>query len=182
MPPRAWILGSINGILACISSCANVPVVPPLETVEYVDVERYMGKWYEIANYPTFFNRRCTATTAEYALQDDGTVQVVNECRIDEPSGRLNRIEGTATVVNDQTNAELKVRFFLFGQGDYWIIALDEDYQWAVVGDPNRQTLFILSRTPTLEDEVYQDILDQVRAKCYDPDALELTVQVTEGE
>jgi len=166
-----------------IPSCSplSAPQVPPLETVPFVDVERYMGKWYEIASYPTFFNSRCTATTAEYTLQDDGTVQVVNECHIGDPSGRVNRIEGTARVVDEETNAELKVRFFLFGQGDYWIIDLDENYQWAVVGDPARATLFILSRTPTLEDAVYQGILSRVREKCYDPEDLNLTVQVTEG-
>ena len=164
-----------------IPSCSSMPHVPPLETVPFVDVERYMGKWYEIASYPTFFNSRCTATTAEYTLQDDGTVRVVNECSIGDPSGRVNRIEGTARVVNEATNAELEVRFFLFGQGDYWIIDLDESYQWAVVGDPRRTTLFILSRTPALEDDVYQGILSRVREKCYDPEYLNLTVQVTDG-
>jgi apolipoprotein D and lipocalin family protein len=174
-------LGIVN-VLVLMPSCSSVPIVPPLETVEFVDIEQYMGKWYEIASYPTFFNRRCTATTAEYTLQDDGTVRVVNECRIGDPSGRLDRIEGTARVVNEETNAELKVSFFFFGAGDYWIIELEENYQWAVVGDPGRRTLFILSRTPTLEDGVYQDILSRVRANCYDPDYLTLTPQVAEGE
>ncbi len=178
---RAGAALGIANVLVLMPSCSSIPVVPPLETVEFVDIEQYMGKWYEIASYPTFFNRRCTATTAEYTLQDDGTVRVVNECRIGDPSGRLDRIEGTARVVNDETNAELKVSFFFFGQGDYWIIELEEDYQWAVVGDPGRQTLFILSRTPALEDAVYQDILSRVRAKCYDPDYLTLTPQDMNG-
>ena len=164
-----------------IPSCASMPHVPPLETVPFVDVQRYMGKWYEIASYPTFFNSECTATTAEYALQSDGTVQVVNECRIGDPSGRIDRIEGTARVLNEETNAELKVSFFWPFEGDYWIIDLDEDYQWAVVGDPGRVTLFILSRTPTLADDVYHGILTRVRAKCYDPEFLRQTVQVTDG-
>lgn len=175
MRPRMCLLLGIGLVL--LPSCVSMPQVPPLETVPYVDVERYMGTWYEIASYPTFFNRRCTATTAQYTLRDDGTVRVVNECRIGDPSGRVDRIEGTARVVDTQTNAKLKVSFSFFAQGDYWIIALDENYQWAVVGDPGRQTLFVLSRTPTLPDEVYQDILDRVRAKCYDPDVLELTPQ-----
>lgn len=178
---RACTLLSMTCVLVVVPSCSSMPFVPPLETVTFVDIERYMGKWYEIASYPTFFNRRCTATTAEYTLQDNGTVRVVNECRIGDPSGRVDRIEGTARVVNEETNAELKVSFFIFGEGDYWIIDLQEDYQWAVVGDPARQTLFILSRTPTLEDDVYQDILNRVRAKCYDPDHLTLTPQVPDG-
>lgn len=181
MSHRILGLLTTTSVFVVLLSCTSMPQVPPLETVSSVDIERYMGLWYEIASYPTFFNNRCTATTAEYTLQDDGTVQVVNECRIGDPSGRVDRIEGTARVVNEQTNAELKVSFFFFGEGDYWIIALDEDYQWAVVGDPGRTTLFILSRTPTLEADVYQGILDQVRAKCYDPDHLSLTVQEADG-
>ena len=163
--------------LITIPACGSMSGVRPLETVEFVDVERYMGLWYEIASFETFFNRRCTNTTAAYTLQDDGTVQVVNECRIDDASGRLNRIEGTASVVNTETNAELEVRFFFFGRGDYWIIALDENYEWAVVGDPAYQTLFILSRTPTLDDAVYDEILAQASAKCYNTDLLTLTLQ-----
>jgi len=164
-----------------VSSCAPAMHAPPLETVAFVDIPRYMGKWYEIASYPTFFNSNCTATTAEYALRDDGTVRVVNECRIGDPSGRLNRIEGTARVVDTETNAKLTVSFSLFARGDYWIIDLDEDYRWAVVGDPLRSTLFILSRTPTLDDEVYDGILGRLLEKCYDPAYLELTAQPTEG-
>jgi apolipoprotein D and lipocalin family protein len=170
-------------IALVVAGCAPPPSpnVPPLQTVPFVDIERYVGKWYEIASYPTIFNADCTATTAEYAIRDDGTVQVINECRLGDPSGPLDRIEGTARVVNEATNAELKVSFFLFAEGDYWIIELDEDYQWAVVGDPARQTLFILSRTPTLDHAVYQQLLDLIRADCYDPDLLELTVQVPDG-
>ena len=167
------VLSSVVSVF--LTSCSSQPQVPPLETVPFVDIERYMGLWYEIASYPTFFNQRCTNTTAEYTLLDDGRVQVVNECRIGDANGRIDRIEGTAQVVNDETNAELKVRFFLFGEGDYWIIDLDEDYQWAVVGDPGRTTLFVLSRTPMLEDEVYQGILESIRDCCYDTGALELT-------
>ncbi|MBN1343299.1 MAG: lipocalin family protein [Phycisphaerae bacterium] len=162
-----------------VPSCTPAPHVPDLETVAFVDVQRYMGKWYEIASYPTFFNATCAATTAEYTLRDDGTVRVVNECRIGDPSGRLNRIEGTARVVDEQTNAKLIVSFSLFAQGDYWIIDLDEDYQWAVVGDPKRSTLFILSRTPTLDDEIYDGILGRLSEKCYDPEYLRLTIQAT---
>ena len=161
-----------------LTSCSSVSWVLPLETVEYVDVEQYMGKWYEIASYPTFFNTNCTATTAEYTLQNDGSVKVINECRIGSPTGRLNRIEGTARVVDETTNAELKVMFSFFAQGDYWIIALDDEYQWAVVGDPGRTTLFVLSRTPTMDDNTYEEILTLIRGSCYDPDNLVLTTQV----
>jgi apolipoprotein D and lipocalin family protein len=170
--------------VGCFAFLACAPTLtthlPPLTTVPFVDLDRYVGKWYEIASYPTPFNEGCTATTAEYTALDDGTIGVVNECRIGDPSGELNRIEGTARIVNETTNAQLKVSFFIFAEGDYWIIDLDEEYQWAVVGDPIRSTLFILSRTPTLDDTSLQGILSRLPEKCYDPDYLAFTVQPTQ--
>lgn len=172
---RAWIFLGATCLL--IPSCVPASHVLPLETVASVDIPSYMGKWYEIASYPTFFNTNCTATTATYTLQEDGTVRVVNECRVGDVTGPVSRIEGTARVVDTETNAKLKVSFSLFPEGDYWIIDLDEEYQWAVVGDPRRSTLFILSRTPTLDDDVYEGILSRLPEKCYDPEDLELTPQ-----
>ena len=179
MRSKTWLAFGL--ISATFLSCSPPVPLPPLETVDFVDVERYMGTWYEIASIPTFFNENCTATTAEYTLREDGTVGVVNECRLRDPTGRVNRIEGVARVVDPETNAELVVSFFCFDEGDYWIIDLDEDYQWAVVGDPDRATLFILSRTRTLEDDTYQGILSRLPAKCYDPERLELTEQPEDG-
>jgi apolipoprotein D and lipocalin family protein len=170
----------LGAVCLVLPACSTPAPYPPLETVEFVDIERYLGKWYEIASIPTSFTSGCTGTTAEYTLLDDGRVGVVNQCCIGDPSGRLNRIEGTACVVNCETNAQLSVCFRFFGTGDYWIIDLDEDYQWAVVGEPSRRTLFILSRTPTLDDEIYQGILSRLPEQCYDPDRLQLTVQPPE--
>lgn len=168
--------------ITCIALAGCCPVEPtlPLPTVEFVDLQQYVGKWYEIASYPAFFSAGCTATTAEYTARDDGTIGVVNECRLDNPSGPVNRIEGTARVVDEVTNAKLKVSFFLFIEGDYWIIDLDEEYQWAVVGEPSRRTLFILSRTPTLDPDIYEGILSRLPELGYDPERLELTLQVTD--
>lgn len=164
---------------ACFLATSASTDGPSLDTVDAVDLERYIGKWYEIASYPTFFNANCTATTAEYAIRDDGTVSVINECRLGATSGPLSRIEGSARVVDEETNAKLEVSFFLFPAGNYWIIDLDEEYQWAVVGEPSRRTLFILSRTPSLDAETYQGILDRLAGQSYDPAQLTLTPQAT---
>lgn len=162
--------------LLWLMGCASMPS-EPLEVVENVDVGRYMGKWYEIASYPAPFQQGCVGSTAEYDLRDDGTVRVVNRCYEGSFEGDLRRVEGTARVVDEDTNARLKVSFFWPFEGDYQIIDLDKDYQWAVVGEPSRSYLWILSRTPTLPDEVYESILSRLPAQGYNPARLDMTPQ-----
>lgn len=147
---------------------------PPLEVAESVDLDRYAGRWYEIAKYPTWFQRGCSAATAEYTLRDDGVVEVLNTC-LPDAGGEPWTIRGTATVADTTTNAKLAVRFpnspF---PAPYWIIELDADYQYAVVGEPSRSFLWILSRTPTMAPATYQDIIDRLPDKGYDPARLQL--------
>lgn len=140
-----------------------------VKTVSYVDVERYMGLWYQLAAYETNFNQGLVAVTAEYTLLDDGTVQVFNRGYQDSFDGVVDEILGTATVVNTDTNAELIVNFpsvpFNFPFANYLIVVLDqENYSYAAVTDPFKSTLFILSRTPELDDTTYQLILDELEA------------------
>ena len=155
-----------------------MPVVTtPLDVVEQVELERYTGVWYEIARYPAPFQQGCVGTTAEYTIRADGRIRVVNRCREGSLDGAEQTIEGVARVVDTQTNAKLKVSFFPPFEGDYWIIELDPDYQWAVVGEPARRYLWILSRTPTLDESIYQAILAGLEEKGYDPARLEETTQ-----
>ena len=150
---------------------------PPLSVVDSVDLQRYLGKWYEIASYPAWFQKGCTASTAEYSLMDDGKIRVVNRCRKKSLDGPLKESNGKAEVVDAETNAKLKVWFFWPFKGNYWIIELDDAYQWAVVGEPGRKYLWILSRTPTMEETVYQGILSRLPQKGYDPKKLQRTIQ-----
>lgn len=153
----------------------------PLETVSFVDVERYTGTWYEIASYPAPFQRGCTGTTATYTLRDDGKIEVFNKCYSGSLDGPEETITGTARVADPETKARLKVSFFAFFEADYYIIDLDtEDYQWAVVGEPTRSFLWILSRTPQMDEEVYNDILSRLPEKGYDPARLNMTPQPEE--
>lgn len=152
----------------------------PLETVRFVDIERYMGTWYEIAKYPNRFEQGCYAVTAEYTLRDDGTVRVVNTCRAADGVTVRSTIEGFATVADKATNAKLSVFFYVPFGAPYWIIDLDDDYQYAVVGEPSRRFLWILSRTPTLDDATFDAILQRLPEKGYDPSRLELTPQAPE--
>jgi apolipoprotein D and lipocalin family protein len=162
-----------------IFSCAGtVKSNSPLNVVDSVDLQRYLGKWYEIASYPAWFQKGCTASTAEYSLLPDGKIQVINHCRKDSLDGPLKESKGKAEVVDTVTNAQLKVWFFWPFKGNYWIIDLNPDYQWAVVGEPSRKYLWILSRTPTMDEAVYQGILGRLPQKGYDPARLRKTVQV----
>ena len=162
-------------MLGCAATAKDKP---PLTVVDSVDLERYLGKWYEIASYPAWFQKGCSGSTAEYSLLPDGKIQVVNRCRKDSLDGPLKESKGKAEVAETATNAKLKVWFFWPFKGNYWIIDLDPDYRWAVVGEPSRKYLWILSRTPTLAEAVYQGILERLKDKGYDPARLRKTAQV----
>jgi apolipoprotein D and lipocalin family protein len=150
---------------------------PELTVVDSVDLERYLGTWYEIASYPAWFQRDCTAVTAEYSLRDDGLIEVVNSCRKGSLDGKLKQSTGRAKVVDATTNAKLKVSFFGPFWGDYWIIDLDPDYRWAVVGVPSRKYLWILSRTPVMDEQTYREVVTRLVESGYDASRLRPTSQ-----
>lgn len=146
-----------------------------VESVPAVDLGRYVGKWFEIGSFPMFFQRNCRAdTTAEYAVKADGNVSVTNRCKTD--SG-VDEAVGTATVVPDSNNRRLKVSFFWPFKADYWIVGLDADYRWAMVGNPNRKYLWLLSRTPQLPPAELEAALHSARAQGYDLTQLKYTPQ-----
>lgn len=168
-------------ILLCaflIIGCSNDNKAP-LNTVSYVDLQKYMGTWYEIASFPTWFQKGCTGTTATYTLNTDNTVTVLNKCFKPDSKGILtpSTAEGTAYVADPITNAKLKVSFFWPFSGDYWIIELASDYSYAVVGHPNREYLWILSRSPYMNPETYADLLERIKIKGFDIRRLNKTVQ-----
>jgi len=164
-------------LAALLAGCAHAPPGPPLRTVEHVDLQRYMGKWYEIATIPMSFQKGCVGVTASYALRKDGDVDVVNTCRKERLDGPERSVEGKAWSV-DPSGARLEVQFFWPFHGAYWIIDLDPDYQWAVVGNPGREYLWILSRTPQMKEKTYEGILERLRAQAYDVSRLVKTPQL----
>lgn len=149
----------------------------PLQTVPYVDLNRYAGVWYEIASYPQRFQKGCTHTTAEYSLSDKGYLIVENLCKKDSLNGRDSYIKGKAFVEPNSGNSKLKVQFFWPFTGKYWIIDLADDYSYAVVSHPNRKYLWILSRTPRMNEEVYGKILKKLNKMDFDTTKLLLTKQ-----
>jgi apolipoprotein D and lipocalin family protein len=149
----------------------------PLEVVPTVDLQRYLGTWYEIATIPHFFQKDCVGVTAVYSLRPDGDIDVVNTCRKKTLDGIVKTARGKAWVVDKATRAKLKVRFFWPFSGDYWIIELDADYQWAVVGAPDRNYLWILCRSARMDDVLYQELLNRAEAKGFDTSRLKRTLQ-----
>ena len=152
-----------------------------LETIAVLDVPRYMGLWHQIAHLPNRFQAVCAAETrANYSLQEDGRVRVVNECR--EANGTIERAEGVARPNREWDDAaRLEVRFapawlsFLpFVWGDYWILALEPDYSAALVGAPNRAYLWVLARTESLPRATYQRLIDTARRQGFAVDELRL--------
>lgn len=171
----SMLLGLVG--VGCATTTTARLHLPDLQTVARVDLGRYVGTWYEIASFPQSFQRGCTATTATYTLRDDGQINVVNRCRKGSPDGPERVARGRARIVDPSTNARLEVSFFRPFWGDYWIIDLGADYEYAVVGHPGRDYLWILSRTPTMDAELYASIVHRLQANGYETDRLQKTTQ-----
>jgi apolipoprotein D and lipocalin family protein len=172
------VVGAMALAAGCATSTTERLRLPPLQAVPRVEIARYLGTWYEIANFPQRFQRGCTGTTATYTLRDDGEIDVFNRCRKDSLDGEEKSARGRARVVDRVTNAKLEVSFFRPFWGDYWIIDLSDDYSYAVVGHPGRDYLWILARGPTMAEGTYQGITARLQAQGYETSRLVRTPQV----
>ena len=170
------LLGTLTAAGCATTTTARLHL-PPLQTVSRVDLNRYLGAWYEIAAFPQSFQKGCTGSTANYTLRDNGEIDVLNRCRKGSLDGEEKVAKGRARVVDRATNAKLEVSFFRPFWGDYWIIDLGVDYEYAVVGHPSRDYLWILSRTPTMGAAVYDGIVVRLRAQGYEVERLKRTLQ-----
>jgi apolipoprotein D and lipocalin family protein len=177
---RNVLLPVLLGMIASAGPLMAAEKKPPLQTVDRVDLKRYMGKWHEIASFPQWFQKNCVASRANYELRKDGKVDVLNQCQEKTLNGKLKEAKGKAWVVDAQSNAKLKVRFFWPFSGDYWIIDLADDYQYAVVGHPKRNYLWILSRSPHMDSTVYDQIIERLKKQHYDVSQLKKTLQLAE--
>jgi apolipoprotein D and lipocalin family protein len=167
--------------VGCATTTTERLGLPELQTVRNVELSRYIGTWFEIASFPHRFQKGCTGTTATYTLRTDGEIAVLNRCRKYSLQGDVDSAEGRARVVDSKTNAKLEVTFFWPFWGDYWIIDLGPEYEYAVVGHPGRDYLWILSRTPTLDPATYEEILGRLRAQRYEVERLRKTRQPSIG-
>ena len=150
--------------------------------MDAVDLNRYVGEWFEVARFPNRFQSRCVSDVrASYTQRPDGRLEVINRCRTED--GSITEAHGVARVTDDRTFAKLKVRFapavlsFLpFVWGDYWILGLASDYSWATVGSPDRNYLWILARTPSLRAERFASALAAAQANGFDVERLTKTM------
>lgn len=136
--------------------------------VENLDIDKYLGTWYEIARYDHRFERGLEGVTATYSIREDGKIKVVNAGYKGSLDGKKSVAEGKAKIPDSAVPAKLKVSFFLFFYGDYFVMELDEEYQWAVIGSSSPKYLWILSRTPQLSDELYNTLLQKLTERGYD--------------
>lgn len=148
------------------------------EPARPVDLERYLGKWYEFARYENGFERGCEGVTAEYAIRDDGLVSVRNTCHEACVGGASRTSEGRARVVPGSDGAKLEVSFFgPFFFGDYWVLDHDDDYTWSIVGEPSGRFLWILTRDPNPSREQGDALVARAAALGYDTSLLRETLQ-----
>jgi len=165
-------------VTACVLPPDRLEGDAPPPVVEQVDLERYAGRWFEIARYDVSFQRGCEGVTAQYRPMADGLVEVINACRRGGLEGELDTVTGRAKVVEGSNGAKLKVSFFgPFFFGDYWVIDLADDYDWAVVSEPRGRFLWILARTPQMDEAVLADRLTWLANQGYDTSALRFTEQ-----
>lgn len=139
-----------------------------LKVVDNVDLEKYSGKWFEIGSIPEKHQKGCSNTIAEYSVTEEGYVKVVNSCNKDIIEETRDKAEGKAYPVKNSNNAKLKIEFQWPFKGDYWIMALGENYEYAMVGNPDRKYLWILSRTNELKSEIYDSLLKKAEDQGYD--------------
>ena len=183
---RNEVLVILSLALTTLTSCffqkppVNRDNATPLTTVEHVDLEQYLGTWFEVARFENSFQdtsttQHCVNTRAEYSLDDDkaNMINVVNRCHINTPDGEESVAKGTAKILDPESNAKLGVKFFFLApNADYWILALGEHYEYSLVGEPEGRYLWILSRSEILSEELLNEVLSKARKLGYKTDNL----------
>ncbi|MDS7598373.1 lipocalin family protein [Agrobacterium tumefaciens] len=166
------ILGAVLAACSPVGPSGNPSVPQPVKPVE---IDRYVGHWFELARYENQFERDCEAVTADYSLRKDGMVHVLNTCREGAINGKRKESKGRAKIVTDSGNAKLKVSFFGPFYGDYWILDRAADYSWSIVGEPSGRYLWILTRTPKPTKTTRSMLVEKAKALGYDVDMLRWT-------
>lgn len=164
-------------------ACANKEKASSVQSVSKIELNQYLGSWYEIARKPMYFQKKCAKdVTANYTLGTNGNIQVTNRCL--DKNGQEQVAHGEAYVVNSPKNSQLKVsflpkalRWLPVGRGDYWIVKIDPDYQVALVGDPQKKYLWLLARTPKISQSTLNEYQEYAKSIGYDLSDLKLTVQ-----
>jgi apolipoprotein D and lipocalin family protein len=154
------------------SSCANQKSMIDTTTVQELDIDKYLGTWYEIARFPHSFEKDLVGVTATYSMLEKGKIKVVNQGFKDSLNGPLSKSVGKAKRPDPNEPGKLKVSFFLFFYGDYYVLELDKNYEWALVGSKSPKYLWILSRKPQMDDALYTELTNKLKERGYSLDKL----------
>jgi len=175
MKLRSFLPLIASGFLAACSTvgpAGNTSVPQPAKTVQ---LNRYLGTWFELARYENSFETDCEGVTAQYSLRDDGMIKVINTCRKDSPDGAKKTVEGRAKIVPNSGNAKLRVSFFGPFYGDYWVLDHAADYSWSIVGEPSGRYLWILTRTAKPSEQTRKMLVKRATSLGYDAALLRWT-------
>jgi apolipoprotein D and lipocalin family protein len=175
-PRRAAV--TVGLVIALASAVLGCRSDPPLDTVSSVDLNRFQGQWFEIASFPRATQQGCQATTATYRTTSSTSMDVLNQCHLGSLDGPVRQASAHAVMGDTNAPGRLSVDFGGF-YGDYWIIDLGANYEFAVVGHPSRDYLWILSRTPSLDATVLAGIVARAQAKGFDVGRIVYTPQAT---
>ena len=159
------------------TSCTSPMKLPPLKTVDHVDLHRYMGDWYVFANIPYALENGKVGSLDRYAMRADGTMDNIFLFRRGSLESPLEQWKGVAWVHNKETNAEWRVQFIWPLRVPYLVVDLDKDYQWSVIGYPSRKLAWVLTRKPVLDERTYQGILQRLKQQGYDETLLQKVPQ-----
>ena len=164
------LIFALVAILAGIScKSQNTEKIMNYKTVEKFEIEKFLGKWYEIARFQHRFEKDLVGVTATYSLRSDGKIDVLNQGYKDSLSGQLKQAKGIAKIPNKNEPSKLKVSFFWIFYADYYVMELDsENYQWALIGSSSDKYLWILARTPQLDTEIYEILVKNAEKRGYD--------------
>lgn len=174
-------LGGIGLAAIGLAACAGIGSRHPVgnrsvpQPNKPVELQKYLGRWYEIARYEQSFQKGCEGVSADYSLRPDGSIAVVNRCR--KPDGKTSEARGRAKVVDPRSSAKLKVSFFGPFYGDYWVLDHADDYSWSIVGEPSGRYLWILDRDATPPEAKVQKLIERAGSLGYDTSMLLRTRQ-----
>lgn len=162
------------------SSCKPNKMMIDNSTVKQLDIDRYLGTWYEIARFPHSFEKGLVGVTATYTMNENGTIKVVNQGRKDSLDGKLSIANGKAKIPDSENPAHLRVSFFWIFYSDYLVMELDENYQWAVIGSSSPNYLWILCREPVMSKSLLNDLKGRLEKRGYDLSKLQMVKQKTD--
>jgi lipocalin len=163
------IVGSLTITGTACTSTNNQETMIDKTVVKELDLQKYLGTWYELARYNHRFERGLTGVTANYSIREDGKIKVLNSGYKNSLEGKFKQATGKAFIPDPDTEpAKLKVSFFWNFYGDYYVLDLEENYQWAIIGSSSDNYLWILSRTPDMEPDLYRELLEKIKLRGYD--------------